>query len=595
MKRILRLLLVLVLFAGSAPSQMPVKVPSWAKHAIWYQIFPERFRNGDPSNDPTADEVEIPPQSGWHVTPWTSDWYKLQPWEARNDSNFYHNVFDRRYGGDLQGVIDKLDYLAELGVTAIYFNPLFEAFSLHKYDASCYHHIDNNFGPDAKGDLELMKTETDDPATWHWTAADKLFLRLVQEAHRRGMKVIIDGVFNHTGTRFFAFADVARNQRASRYAAWYDVTSWRDSTVPGSRFTYKSWWNTQTLPEFKEDEHSFAKPVWDYIFNSTRRWMDPEGDGKPGKGVDGWRLDVPNEVSHVFWKQWRVLVKSLNPDALIIGEIWDDARPWLQGDEFDAVMNYQFTTACVNYFVNAGTPEGIATSAFDKRLAEIRTSYAPDVTAVMQNLFDSHDTDRLLSMIMNPGRKFNQQNSPRNNADYNVAAPTEAAKKTQKLMALFQMTYLGAPMVYYGDEVGMWGGGDPDDRKPMVWADLTYDNEASHPLRGKSRPSDPVVADKNMFAYYQKLILIRKENEALRLGSFKTMLADDGRQVFAFQRSVEGNTVLVVLNNSAKTEHVTIKTGGSFKEQLTHRKYAAEHGSLSLTLEANTGMILVRK
>ncbi|HYQ85689.1 MAG TPA: alpha-amylase family glycosyl hydrolase, partial [Bacteroidota bacterium] len=180
------------------------QVPAWAKRAVWYQIFPERFRNGDPKNDPRVDDLagswphETPAR--WSISPWTSDWYRLQPWESEDAKGFYYHAQLRRYGGDLQGVIDKLDYLSDLGVTALYFNPLFESPSLHKYDATMYHHIDNNFGPDPDGDRRLWAAENPaDPKTWKWSAADSLFLRLLKEAHRRGMKVVLDGVFNHVG------------------------------------------------------------------------------------------------------------------------------------------------------------------------------------------------------------------------------------------------------------------------------------------------------------------------------------------------------------------------------------------------------------
>jgi cyclomaltodextrinase len=595
MKRLIALCLFIATFTGLTVAQ--VNVPAWAKDAVWYQIFPERFRNDDPSNDPTPAELEMPPNRQWHVSPWTSDWYKLQPWEKAHSPNFYDNVFDRRYGGDLQGVIDKLDYLKDLGITAIYFNPVFEAFSLHKYDASSYHHIDNNFGPDSKGDLDLMKTETDDPKTWHWTAADKLFLKLIQEAHRRGIKVIIDGVFNHSGTRFFAFEDVVKNQKKSRYADWYDVTSWADSSVPGSKFAYKSWWNTQTLPEFKEGAHSFAKPVWDYFFNITRRWMDPNGDGDPSDGIDGWRLDVANDVSHVFWKGWRKLVKSINPNAYIVGEIWDDASPWLKGDEFDAVMNYPFATACMKYFIDTDKRK-YTTSAFDQKLENIRNSYPQDVDYVMQNLLDSHDTDRLLSMIVNPNRHFNDSNRLQNNPDYDISKPGADAKKVMKLMVLFQMTYLGAPMIYYGDEAGMWGAGDPDDRKPMVWPDLTYENEATHPIPGKTRSNDVVRFDSSLFQYYQKVIAIRKDNVALREGSFATILTQNGKDVYAFEREATGNSVLVVLNNSDKTATVTLplNTKATYSDVMNGgQEFSTIDGTLMLTLDAKSGRVLVKK
>jgi glycosidase len=208
--------------------------PKWACGAVFYQIFPERFRNGDSNNDPSFDKSS--PTGRAHQ--WTSNWYALSEDERAYSPNFYDNVFRRRYGGDLQGVIDKLDYLADLGVDAIYFNPLFEAPSLHKYDATLLHHIDVNFGPDPAGDLEIIAKENpEDPSTWQWTSADKLFLKLISEAHRRNIRIIIDGVFNHTGRSFWAFQDILKNQEKSRYRDWYQIISWDDS-AKGTKFDY---------------------------------------------------------------------------------------------------------------------------------------------------------------------------------------------------------------------------------------------------------------------------------------------------------------------------------------------------------------------
>jgi len=208
-------------------------VPEWAKEVIWYQIFPERFRNGDPSNDPHIENLKgawpYDITSPWQIHPWTSDWYNLQPYEQKNGKNVWFNMQRRRYGGDIQGIIDKIDYLQELGVTALYLNPIFEAPSLHKYDGATYHHIDPNFGPDPDGDREIIASEIfDDPLTWKWTSADKLFLKLVKELHSRGMYIIIDGVFNHMGTNSYAFQDLKKNQQKSNYINWTSVKKWEN-------------------------------------------------------------------------------------------------------------------------------------------------------------------------------------------------------------------------------------------------------------------------------------------------------------------------------------------------------------------------------
>lgn len=549
--------LLFVFFITTFSHSQP-QVPQWAKDAVWYQIFPERFRNGDPGNDPKPAELEFPPGRAWKVSPWTSDWYKLQPWELKHNKNFFENVFERRYGGDLQGIIDKLDYLHELGITAIYFNPIFEGLSLHKYDASTYHHIDNNFGSDSKNDLRITASETEDPSTWKWTAADQLFLKLVREAHSRGIRIILDGVFNHCGTRFWAFEDVLKNQQRSRYADWFDVRKWDDLSTAGNEFDYKGWWDYKSLPEFREDANGFVKPVREYFFNITRRWMDPNGDGDPSDGIDGWRLDVANDVSHVFWREWRTIVKGVNPEAYIVGEIWDDAATWLKGDEFDAVMNYRFSRAMVKFFIDNGSSR-YSVSEFDAELNDVRNGYPLEVNYILQNLIDSHDTDRWLSMILNPNRKYDSENGLRQNPEYRIQKPGEAEFEIMKLMALFQMTYVGAPMIYYGTESGMWGADDPDDRKPMVWDDLKYEDETAHPLPGKTRPRDNVQFNPDLFAYFKKLIHVRNQHIALRRGSFRTLVKDNERDVYAFERKEGNERIVVVVNNSA--QHRTAALG----------------------------------
>lgn len=585
MTRTLILFSIIASLSTTLTSQ--VKVPTWARDAVWYQIFPERFRNGDPANDPTAEEVRIPAGRAWHVTPWTSDWYRLQPWEREHDARFYQNVFDRRYGGDLIGMIEKLDYLKDLGVTALYFNPVFEGVSLHKYDASSYHHIDNNFGPDRDGDLHAIERETDDPKSWTWTAADRTFLTLIREAHARGMRVVIDGVFNHSGTEFWAFQDIVKNQQRSPYADWYDVRRWDDPSTAKNEFDYKGWWDHKTLPEFHEDSLGFVPPVRQYFFNITKRWMDPNGDGDPSDGIDGWRLDVANEVSSVFWREWRAQVKSINPEAIIIGEIWDDASHWLGGDQFDAVMNYRFAYATVDFFID----RDIDAAQFDSVLAAVRADYAPEVNEVLQNLIDSHDTDRLASMIKNPGRRFDNNNGPRNNPSYDTRKPTAEDRRLQRLIRLFQMTYVGAPMVYYGSEAGMWGADDPDDRKPMVWDDLIYEPEATR-FDGAPHDPDPVVFDREMYDWYRTVIGLRNQVEPLRRGSFSTVLT--AGDVYAFHRSVGRHEAVVVLNRGTEAS-VVLPLSGEWKEAFTRERLSASASGLTVRMAPVSGRIIVRE
>lgn len=217
--------------------------PNWSKGVVWYQIFPDRFHNGDPSNDPKVNDQDgaypFDITSDFQIHPWTSDWYELQPYEKKNGKDIYYNLQRRRYGGDLQGVIDKLDYLQSLGINAIYMNPVFWAPSSHKYDALCYHHIDPSFGPDPEGDKKLIANEDPlNPEKWVWTKADLLALKLIDEVHKRKMFIIFDGVFNHLGVNSFAFRDVEEKQEKSAYKDWFMVDSWKDA-VKGTSLNTK--------------------------------------------------------------------------------------------------------------------------------------------------------------------------------------------------------------------------------------------------------------------------------------------------------------------------------------------------------------------
>jgi hypothetical protein len=307
-------------------------VPAWAGDAIWYQVFVERFRNGDPSNDPTPHDIEgvtnEPPPEGWRPTPWSQDWYKPDPWASATGKDFYGAVQFRRYGGDLKGVMDQLDYLQRLGVTALFLNPINDAPSLHKYDARNYAHIDRNFGPDPKGDETRIGAENPaDPATWGWTAADSLFLALVREVHRRGMRIILDVSWNHTGITFWAWKDVLAHQRASRFADWYEIERFDDPATPDTNeFRYRGWLGVPWLPEWKKVgrppgqthgpiEGNLVPGVRDLIFGVTKRWLDPNGDGDHSDGVDGFRLDVAEMVPLGFWRDYRRFVRSINPEA----------------------------------------------------------------------------------------------------------------------------------------------------------------------------------------------------------------------------------------------------------------------------------------
>ncbi len=525
--------------------------PKWAEGIVWYQIFPERFRNGDPNNDPTVEKVftdykEKP--TSWKITPWGSNWFETPEW-AKEGGGKFNDIYLRRYGGDLQGIIDKLDYLHELGVKAIYLNPVFEAVSLHKYDASTYHHIDVNFGPDPEGDRKIIESEIpDDPATWKWTSADKLFIRLIEEVHRRKMYIIIDGVFNHTGNHFWAFEDLAKNQKNSKYKDWYVVKSFYDPKIPGSKFDYKGWWDVKSLPELNRTKDDLAAAPKNYIFNATSRWMDPNKDGDPSDGIDGWRLDVAREVPLGFWKSWSALVKSINSNAVLIGELWELSPDFVGGDApFDALMNYDFARAVNQYFI--WQKKKIKTSKFIEQLQKINKTYSPKHLLILQNLIDSHDTDRLSSMIINTDRQYDKE-AGTGNPKYDPRKPANKEYEVQKLILAFQMTYIGAPMIYYGDEFGMWGADDPHCRKPMIWDDLSYDDEVIDENSGfkKGFGKYSVEQNRDLFSFYKKMIKLRNEYEALKKGDVEFIFYNDGKDIFAFEREYKNEKMIAVFN-----------------------------------------------
>ena len=499
------------------PGEGVHRTPDWAKDAIWYQVMIDRFRNGEAGNDPDQ------------CFPWNQDWYESAEWEGRDGQTFYEwFVFDRMCGGDLQGLSQKLDYLSELGVNALYLNPVFQADSCHKYNATNYLHVDDRYG--AGGDYPAVEVEEDltDPSTWRWTRSDELFLEFLRTAKARGFRVIIDGVFNHVGTMHPAFRDVLSNGRESKYADWFDVRGWEP-------FEYEGWAGFGGLPAFKKSPDGLeCEAVKKHIFDVTRRWMDPDGDGDPSDGIDGWRLDVPNEIAIPFWVEWCAHVRSINPDAYITGEIWDRADEWLDGRSFDAVMNYEFSKVLFDW-VGARNNK-IGPTEADARLATLRMAYPSEVNYVLQNLIDSHDTDRAVSKIHNPDRPFDSGNREQDDSSYDGTKPPAEAYRRLELLVLFQMTYVGAPMVYYGSEVGMWGSDDPNNRKTMLWEDLGAYGEAEAAVMPE------------LLEGYKRMIRLRNEHPALRRGSFQTLLTDDEQDLFVFLRAHEGEELLVALN-----------------------------------------------
>lgn len=581
--------------------------PDWTLDAIWYQIFPERFRNGDPTNDPGRESLARPDRApdNWRISDWGADWYARAPWERRMGRSFYDSVFHRRYGGDLQGVIDKLDYLKSLGVNAIYFNPLFYANSLHKYDGNSFHHIDPYFGPDPAGDLAHISMETEDPATWQWTSADRLFIDLLRQAHDMDLRVIIDGVWNHTGRDFFAFRDILERQEESRYKDWFNIIAFDDPSTKTDEFDYHGWWGHKSLPEFVDtpDGSNLAEGPMRYIFDATRRWMDPDGDGDPSDGVDGWRLDVAEEVPALFWREWHKHVRAINPDAYTSAEIWTSARDFLADRHFNACMNYAGCAIPVKGWL---VDDGIPVSVFARLVNEQRESYGMPGALAMQNLVDSHDTQRIASAIANrPRRNFRYEDTycnydseytgPRANKDYNISAPDENGRRIQEMVALFQATYVGAPMIYYGTESGMWGADDPDDRKPMLWEDIAYQSAHKHPS-GRNTERDAVAFAPETFAAYQTAFRLRKYSRALRRGDYRELLADDSRNCFAFSRTLDDETVVVLFNRS--TAEKTLELDAGLPETPARNTarliHATGHAAPSVSVKSGNDTLTVR-
>ena len=544
--------------------------PEWARHVVWYQIMIDRFRNANPANDPEG------------ALSWTRYWFR--PTEREQREGFYHVIWDRRFGGDLTGVREKLSYLSDLGITAIYFNPVFEAPSPHKYDASCFIHIDDNFYQ--KGDIDKVEGSIiTDPATWQWTPTDIYFLKFIEAAHEHGIRVVIDGVWNHVGKRFAPFADLMERGKESPYKDWFVVTCWEEfENYAHLGRGYEGWAGFGGLPVFKEDESGPVPPVRDYIFNVTRRWMNP-GIGDFA-GIDGWRLDVPMCVASPFWRDWRNLVRELNPDALLIGEIWGNAEGWLRGDKFDSVMNYQLAKILVDYFIDKDTR--ISAGEFDRRVRELILRHPHQATLVQYNLTNSHDTDRIASMIRNPDRPFDAQNRLQYECgkNYDISKPTESDFEILRLIWTFKFSFPGAPAIYYGDEVGMWGADDPNNRKPMWWEDhMPYHENEEYEINNELR------------SFLRRLIAIRNTYPALRTGRFYPVRVDNEKDIVIYKRVLGDEVVHIVVNNSDKSQEVTIDSRENLWDVINtegeiKRVNRAQYSKVSLTHAEETGIFI---
>jgi len=589
-----------LLLSPAAAAEPKPDPRAWQTGAVWYQIFPERFRNGDPSNDPVRESLagrDHAPES-WRVRAWTSDWYARDAWEQAKGEGFYDTVGERRYGGDIQGIIDKLDYLRDLGINAIYLNPVFWSGSHHKYDATSFHHIDPWFGPDPQGDLAIIAGETADPATWKWTSADRLFLDMVRQARAKGIRVILDGVFNHAGLAFFAFRDVREKQQASAFRDWFTVESWDDPGTPANEFSWSGWHGIKELPEFAEtgegDEATLAPAVKDYILAVTRRWMAPDGDVT--RGVDGWRLDVAWMVPVGFWREWNALVHAINPAAITITEIWHDAHKVTLAGQFDATMSYEGFAMPVKGWLFDGA---LRPSAFAAWLDRTRAAWPPATALRLQNLLDSHDTPRAASAAADgrPDKSYAKPHefdlavsksvSPSQNPSYAWRKPDARAWRLLRMAVVLQMTYVGTPFVYYGGEAGMWGANDPDCRKPMLWDDLAYDPEFMGPDGRRVEPQG-VGFDRNLHAFFRAAIAMRRNTPVLNEGEFRWLSSDDAANTLAFVRTGGPASAIAVFNRSEAPQTVRFPAPAGWPEREVGAAFVSDAGSAVLRRDGDS-------
>lgn len=476
-----RWLVILSMGLGCSHAHAQRHGPEWSRGMVWYQVFPERFANGNPHNDPTQersttvswglsfDETAIEEiERAWMLRAGEPRRFGYDP--NRPGGSVSNVIFQRRYGGDLQGVYTYLDELQALGVEGIYLCPIFTSTSLHKYDAADHRHIDPTLGhPGETRSTGVVRADSSwdpsDETSWEWTAADNWFIEIfVQAVHDRGMKLMLDGVWNHVGIDHWAFNDVREKGDASSFADWFEV----EFNDTGKLSGWKSWngWSGG-LPVFQQTEGGDLVPgPKAHIMAVTRRWMDPNGDGDPSDGIDGWRLDVANEIGRPFWNDWRALVKAINPEALIVGEIWFDAAEYFDGTAFDSQMNYPMAFA-VSDWLSIGHMKGDAQSLAGR----LREVYSHDLETDLGqlNLMTSHDTERLGSLMENDfQRGYDNEAHPwRDATRYERDQVSDNALVRALVANMVMVANPGSVMIYNGDEFAMAGADDPDNRRPI--------------------------------------------------------------------------------------------------------------------------------
>ena len=513
--------------------------PDWAKGAVMYQIFVDRFYNGDTSNDVLDREYIYINQPSRKVEDWNS------PVASMDVARFY--------GGDLAGVLQKLDYLEDLGVEVIYFNPIFVSPSNHKYDTQDYDYVDPHYGviindggellPEGEVDnLKATKYQKRVSDLDNLAASNQLFKELVAEMHRRGMKVIIDGVFNHCGSfnkwmdreRIYEKLDTYKKgayiSPDSEYRNFFRFHNEEDEDWPYNN-SYDGWWGHETLPKLNYESSGYLRR---HIFHIAKKWVSPEF------GADGWRLDVAadlahhKENNHIFWRKFRNEVKSVNPEALIIAEHYGDPTDWLQGDQWDTVMNYDAFMDPISWFLT-----GMEKHSDEKRedlknnsdhfIHSITHSMSSLLTPTLQvamNELSNHDHSRFLTRTNEKVGRVDSLGHEAAKEGINYGIMREGI--------VFQMTWVGAPTIYYGDEAGLCGFTDPDNRRTYPWG---HENQ-------------------ELIQFHKTMIKIHKESSAIRTGSLRILTHDHGS--LSYVRFNRKEQMVVILNNTNEIKECTI-------------------------------------
>ena len=565
------------------------ETPDWAKGAVMYQIFVDRFCNGDKSNDVVTNEysyISAPVQK-------VEDWNR--PPQAMDVRDFY--------GGDLQGVWDKLDYLQDLGVDVIYFNPIFVSPSNHKYDIQDYDHIDPHFGRIVDDGGEALPEGVYDnvqasryikrvTSLANLEASNRLFAQLVDEAHKRGIRVIIDGVFNHCGSfnkwldkeRIYeGSSDFEKGAYVSADSPYRDFFQFNDPNRWPYNNTYNGWWGHDTLPKLN---YEGSEKLEQYILDIGRKWVSPPYN------VDGWRLDVAadlgfsEEYNHRFWKKFRNAVKEANPDAVILAEHYGDCNSWLHGDEWDTIMNYDAFMEPITWFLTGmekhsdsydGNKVGNPSYFFDAARHNMSRMGGSPVRISMNEL-SNHDHSRFLTRTNRTVGRTESRGPKAAEENVNKAVFMEAV--------IVQMSWPGAPTVYYGDEAGVCGWTDPDNRRTYPWG-----NE-----------------DMQLVDFHRDVIRIHRNSKALMTGSYKKLYGD--YNIISYGRFTADSKAVTIINNNDSERTVVIDVwecglndGDIMKAAIVSDnsgyrtdggEYEVVSGKIKVTLNALSGMILIK-